>query len=371
VGFVLPVYERRSGRQMAHHPRLLELLGRDLDVEVLIWKCLDEPDLPGVTTIWRLSAPGRLRRVLEMWRLVRARVRDGCRVWYVRSVLFQALVAMAAGARTILWYSGAELPAERSWLGTRVRRWLLRRIDRVACAPAFVPYLRTRYGIAAHRILTVEYGLDLRRFQPLSAAERAAAREAAGLLPDRPLLLYVHALSTGRGADHLLPVLAQCHAAGLDPLVVAIGSEGDRSATLEAYAAQHPDRLRLLGLRPNTEVAAWYGLADLFLMPSQAEGGPWVILEAMASGTPLVSTDVGCVRAWLPPEWVEALVVPVGAPETFAARTVAVLADEALRARLREAFPPRAALFSCEAAAEQYRAVFTQLASAAERRTTP
>jgi glycosyltransferase involved in cell wall biosynthesis len=67
--------------------------------------------------------------------------------------------------------------------------------------------------------------------------------------------------------------------------------------------ARVDDRVQILGAIPHERVWRLYAAADIFMMASYTEGFPRVLLEAMAVGLPLASTDVGGVREILPPSY--------------------------------------------------------------------
>jgi glycosyltransferase involved in cell wall biosynthesis len=71
--------------------------------------------------------------------------------------------------------------------------------------------------------------------------------------------------------------------------------EGAFQAELEARAmdAGHADRIRFLGWRSSMEVASWLTAANVFCLPSYAEGCPNSVIEALACGRPVVATNVG------------------------------------------------------------------------------
>jgi glycosyltransferase involved in cell wall biosynthesis len=128
-------------------------------------------------------------------------------------------------------------------------------------------------------------------FRARSAAERAALR--ARLLPgDGALLLNVKRLHPL--ADHatLLEAMDRVRRQRKDA-VLLIAGQGEEEAGLKARAERLGlgRTVRFLGLVPNEEVAELQAAADLFVLSSVLEATPTVALEALASGTPVLSTD--------------------------------------------------------------------------------
>ncbi len=128
-------------------------------------------------------------------------------------------------------------------------------------------------------------------FSPLATAERNAVR--APLLGSGESLLFnvkrLHPL-----ADHATLLRAF---ALLDPsrarLRLVIAGSGDERESLESLVRELgvAGRVRFLGLVPNGEVAKLHAAADLFVLSSRLEATPTVVLEALACGTRVVSTD--------------------------------------------------------------------------------
>ena len=128
-------------------------------------------------------------------------------------------------------------------------------------------------------------------FSPLGGPEREAVR--APLLSAGESLLFnvkrLHPL-----ADHatLLRAFALLDSSQIKAKLVIAGS-GDERASLETLAQELgiSSRVRFLGLVPNQEVAKLHAAADLFVLSSRLEATPTVVLEALACGTRVVSTD--------------------------------------------------------------------------------
>jgi glycosyltransferase involved in cell wall biosynthesis len=128
-------------------------------------------------------------------------------------------------------------------------------------------------------------------FHPL--AEDARARLRAHYLPaGGALLLNVKRLHPLADQATLLEALARVRLRRGDVRLLIAGS-GQEEAALKAraHALSLGDAVRFLGLVPNAEVARLQGAADVFVLSSVLEATPTVALEALATGTPVVSTD--------------------------------------------------------------------------------
>lgn len=139
-------------------------------------------------------------------------------------------------------------------------------------------------GLPRQRILDVRNGVDLDRFRP---GDVAAARAALGLPATGRIVLGVGRLVAGKGF-----ALAATAVAGLpaDVRLVLVGDGPERSAIGGAIGA---DRVSLLGSLPPDRVALAYRAADVLVLPSEREGWPNVVTEALASGLRVVATRVG------------------------------------------------------------------------------
>ncbi|MCL6553562.1 MAG: glycosyltransferase family 4 protein [Firmicutes bacterium] len=213
-------------------------------------------------------------------------------------------------------------------------------------------------------IQVIPNGIDLDTFAPPAAPRRPA--------PGEPVrLLFVGRLAAQKGIPVLLEALARLRAgpagsagsgASLPPagppLVLDLVGDGPCRAAWEALARRLglAELVHIHGWVDRAALPAWYQRADLFVFPSFAEGMPNALLEALASGLPLVASDIPGARELVTPG-VNGLLVPPGDPAALAAALAALLADPARRVAMGQASRRLAAAWSWRAAADAYAAV--------------
>ncbi len=166
------------------------------------------------------------------------------------------------------------------------KRWILGPILRSAArvivlTEGYAEFVARRYGVAADRIAIVPNGVAPEFFR--SPSERGTH--------DGPFrLLFVGRLAPQKNVARLLKAIA----ATTSPVELAIVGDGDQRGALEDQIRDlRLGNVRMVGSRTGADLVRWYRWADAFVSPSDKEGGlPLVILEAMAAGLPVISTDV-------------------------------------------------------------------------------
>lgn len=191
------------------------------------------------------------------------------------------------------------------------------------------------YGLPADRMTPHYPGVDRTRFRIRDKAE-----EKAKLGFDGPLLVTVGALIPGKGQRDAIAAAERIPQATL----LLIGEGPDRSA-LEAMIRERrlQARAHLLGNRSPDEVATFLAAADVMVLPTRSEGLANVWVEALASGTPVVTSDVGGAREVIDRPEAGALVPPEAGAIVAAVRSI--LADPPAPERVRAAadkFDPEA-----------------------------
>jgi len=155
-------------------------------------------------------------------------------------------------------------------------------------------------GIPLQRVFHLPNGVDTDRFRPAGAQEKQLLRQSLALPVERQIALAVGVFDERKNIGWLMTEWIRRGAFGSNIFLVAVGPQsrddvdGGFLQALRELANAHPDSLRLVN--EVKEIERYYQAADLFILPSQSEGMPNVILEAMACGLPCVASRVSGTR---------------------------------------------------------------------------
>jgi glycosyltransferase involved in cell wall biosynthesis len=202
-------------------------------------------------------------------------------------------------ARTVHTYHGHSLEGYFRNAGAfiAIERLLARVTDRlVAISPRIETDLCSRYRIGHREQWTVvPLGFDLTSLVAIDADIRAASRRSLAIEPGTPIVSIVGRLTAIKQHELFLQVAHAVHERQPSATFLIVG-DGERRAELEALASSLglSAHVRFLGWRQ--DLSTVYAATDVCLLTSRNEGTPVAIIEALAAGIPVVSTDVGGVR---------------------------------------------------------------------------
>ncbi len=267
-------------------PEPWEVLGysRSLEADERI-----KPAAQAIAPLYLLGAWRAVRRAVRRHRydLVQAH-------WIVPNGVVASVVAHRIPVAIGLHGSDvflAEKPLVRAW----VKRSLRRTSVLTGCSPELVERI-CRLGFDPAYARVIPYGVNVEMFAP-DPARRLEWRQRLGIPAEAPLILSVGRMATKKGYQVLLQGLPEllsryphCH--------VVLAGAGDRLADFRATAAPWPDRVHFPGAVLRDTLPDLYRSADLFVLPAvhdargNVDGLPNVILEAMASGLPVVASAI-------------------------------------------------------------------------------
>jgi len=334
------------GGPASHAPELAEYLeARGHRVEV-VTTAERAPARESYPVGWtKRSLPRGVRHVDAAARIARAARRAD--VAYTTGMLVRSSLGTALARRPVVMKLTSDPAYERSLRydlfsgdldefqrvdGPRLRA--LRRINDVALRRAehlVVPSEALRrlaigWGIAPDRVTLLP--------NPVAAPELAPRDELRARHGfTGPTLAFAGRLVPQKSIDVALRALGQ-----LDAVTLVLAGEGGEAERMQALARELgvDGRVLFLGAQPRATVFELLAAADAALLSSSWENFPHVVVEALAVGTPVISTDVGGVGE-IVRDGENGLLVPIGDPDALAAAVRRYLGDQELQARLRAA----------------------------------
>ncbi len=247
---------------------------RDRGVRVRVAPRLTRRGAPAWTraVLSEHSGPTLLHTHFSAWdvpaSIAAARRDDAAVIWHLHSRLLDSGIAQVRNA------------ARFGLLG--------RSVARILCVgPGIRDQAIARLAPASRTELLLN-GIDLSRFAPMSISERREARTRLGLSAENEVLLAFTWDWESKGGPLLLDTVRELRRRGRDVHGVVVGSENlvrAESERLDLDRTVH-------AMAPTEAVTDLYGAADLFIAASVAEGTPFSVLEGLASGTPVVASDI-------------------------------------------------------------------------------
>ena len=211
----------------------------------------------------------------------------------------------------------------------RYMRWLYANCDPVLVPSRATASLLVRNGYGRSRIAFWARGVDVCRFSPARASRRL--RDAWHVDGRRPAILYAGRLSSEKGLAIIEPLQSWLRQHRLAHRFIFVGDGPMRKELQERC----PDGL-FTGLMPHDDVAVAMASADLFLFPSTTDSHGNVVLEAQASGLPVLVSDRGGPREHMVPGQT-GFVCAAHDVEAFGRQIAVLLRDAGLRRAHSEA----------------------------------
>jgi glycosyltransferase involved in cell wall biosynthesis len=216
-----------------------------------------------------------------------------------------------------------------AWAGEAAIRLLMTVNGRLAArCLAMGPYLRdVAQEFCARSEVGLYYGVDVDRFRPADAQERAALRRRFDLPVDRFLVLLSSRISHEKDPETVIRAVAIARSRGLDAVVLNLSGGYQEFLDLARSLEVGDISDWVIGrpaVHPIDEVPDYFRLADAAALASLAEGAAYSTLEALACGTPLVATAVGGMAVQLKGY---ATLTPRQDPEAMAQAFLDIAAD--------------------------------------------
>jgi len=218
---------------------------------------------------------------------------------------------------------------------------ILRKVDRIlVTSPNYQESSEVLRGLR-DKCAVIPFGIDQTRFRTVSSESVERVRTLYG---PGPWVLFVGVLRYYKGLNYLLEAIASVHAR---LLIVGDGPEGP-ALRQTAEGLGLGEKVVFVGAVPDSDLPAYYGAASVFCLPSseRSEAFGLVQLEALASGVPIVSTELGTGTSYVNSDGESGLVVPPRDASSLAGALERLVQDNALRQRLSAGARERAEFFT-------------------------
>ncbi len=176
--------------------------------------------------------------------------------------------------------------------------WALGRSAHVVAVSQALATRLVELGVDGRRIAVLYNGVDPSRFYPVPQPQ---ARRELGYAEEDRIILFVGNVQASKGCMELVQAFAKLRQRVPRLKLVFVGAGPQQKALAsECSSLGMAADVTFAGRLAHDQIVRWFGAADVFCLPSHAEGVPNVVLEAMACGTPVVATRVGGIPEVLP-----------------------------------------------------------------------
>jgi glycosyltransferase involved in cell wall biosynthesis len=267
-------------------------------------------------------------------------------------------IARAAGARTVVT---EHLPMVAPlWKRAAVKRLAYASLDlAVTMTQANAGFLTSRQGVAPARLRVVPNGV--RRSFGADRTGSAQRRWALGVRDSQLVVIYIGNILPHKGLRRLIEALSRSQSRERCHLLV-VGTGPDEAACRQLAADRGiPKSVTFLGWRNAADTEAFLAASDVLVLPSEIEGLPYVVLEAMASRLPVIAGDVYGLGEVVE-DGVTGLLVDPHRIDEIAAALDRLLGDEDLRLSMGDAARSRFERnFTLEAQARAMESLYQEL----------
>jgi glycosyltransferase involved in cell wall biosynthesis len=170
----------------------------------------------------------------------------------------------------------------------------LKHSDKVTAICRTQKQVITSMGIDAAKVRVIGNGVNNKKFKITSRRE---CRRRLGLQQETNIILFIGRLEEEKGLEYLIRAVEKLEKEIQARTKIAIIGDGTLRKPLENEIIRRglADNFTFYGEREYNEIPLWFGASDLFCLPSKREGCPNVVLEALASGIPVIASRVGAI----------------------------------------------------------------------------
>ncbi len=216
-----------------------------------------------------------------------------------------AFAAHQLGLPTVLFIANHRMelidkPGLRSILGLPAkRRKMIRDLSCLVSMSRDIYHELREYKVRHDRIARIPMGVDLRRFRPVTGADKIVAREQLGI-PNRPTIIFSGRIEPRKRPHLLVEVIAELvNRRKIECQLLLVGpaeNNPEYASTINQLVKSERLQDFVYSIGFTREIEKYLQAADIFSLPSKREGMPAAMVEAMASGLPCIGTAISGIR---------------------------------------------------------------------------
>ena len=337
---VAPELDRIGGYELATLALIRELRAQTIRV-VVVTTAASTADAHSIDGVSRIAVRGRrtLLAVFPRLFVFLLRRRSTCSVIYCPTfsylsglaILSASLIRRPAIVRVATENDVRQFREAETRKGQLFYR-LLRQASAVIAPSAAIRDELIQAGFPERRIVIQPNGVDGDRFLPVTPTERREAKRSLGLPAHALTIGTIARLVARKGLDILLRAFASAPIRAHDARLLIVG-DGPLGADLKHLAEDLMVDRSVVWAGLQKDPQPWLRAMDVFAFPSRLEGSPNAVLEAMATGLPVVAARIGGVVDLIPDEETGVL-VPPDDPHALALALERLLDNASLRLAL-------------------------------------
>lgn len=313
--YVLNNYSSKSTEHFYHVLNLLENIAeKGVKIALVIEKADDIPETSSANIqVICQTQKNSFFRGIELFYILKRLIRKGYNRTFIRISINSTLIAIIANkihkGKVYYWQSGTTYNLDKEklkknkikWFLSKYIKWklLIDNVDYFVTGPqTMLEYYHKEVNVKKEKLKLLYNDINLERFNPVDLIKKDEIRKELSLPLDKLIILVVHRLSPVRKTDYYLPYIINKKVFdNKNAQIIVIGEGPEKEGLLNEVKSKNYEKyIKFIGAKPNSDIEKYYRAANIFLNPSYTEGFPRVIIEAMASGLPVVSTDAGGTR---------------------------------------------------------------------------
>ena len=370
--YILNQYSSAEASHFYHILFLLEEISKnDVEIVLIIEKAKSIPvfKIPNVKVI--AQEKKGILRFFELFYILKKLNKSGFKKTFVRisqnGALPAILVSKFYGGIVYYWHSGKSHLLEKEMPFNLLKiKWYIksklpfklvsRYVSFFVTGPeSMLEYYKETVGVNGKKLMCLYNDINVERFSPVDIEKKKQLKKELGVDINIKIILFVHRLSPVRKSLYYMPYVLENVLSNTSEYKCYVIGGGSELVELKnkLISKKLDDKVIILGEKPNSEIQNYYKISDVFINPTFTEGFPRVLLEAMASGLPCVTTNAGGT-ADIIGELQKEFMVDINNREKFSEKLTELISSDDIRKKITQENIESVKKFSTKNVAKMY-----------------